>query len=359
MPGSRGKGRHARWILTAVGRVRLHRGYVTGTTTGFPADAVLGIDGYLSVAATRMAVLAGVRQSFAKAQQLLRELSGWELDDDTIRQLTHQAAQQATASRSERSDAVRFASADGVLELPLDAGKVNTTEGWRDVKLAVFAKRPPGAPATPAPWAVRPLPAPSVRTVVAAVEESDAFADRVRAEADRLGVTTAADVTVLADGAEWIWNLADAVVPQAGGVLDIYHALEHIAAAAKTLWGEGTAETTRQLEAARAALLSGGKAALEGWIGASCVAVAGEASIEPLLALAGYFAKHPHRLGYAERLACGRSIGSGLVEGSIKQLVNLRLKRTGARWCVEHVGPLVELIALADSPEWCSYWMAV
>jgi hypothetical protein len=32
-----------------------------------------------------------------------------------------------------------------------------------------------------------------------------------------------------------------------------------------------------------------------------------------------------------------------LVEGSIKQLVNLRLKRTGARWRVEHVGPLAHL----------------
>jgi hypothetical protein len=48
--------------------------------------------------------------------------------------------------------------------------------------------------------------------------------------------------------------------------------------------------------------------------------------------LAAYFAKHPTRLEYAERLAGGRSIGSGAVEGGIKQNVNLRLKRTGARW---------------------------
>lgn len=68
--------------------------------------------------------------------------------------------------------------------------------------------------------------------------------------------------------------------------------------------------------------------------------------------LAGYLAKHPTRLDYAARLADGRSIGSGLVEGSIKQLVNLRMKRTGARCQTAHVGPLAELIALADTPEW-------
>jgi hypothetical protein len=58
-------------------------------------------------------------------------------------------------------------------------------------------------------------------------------------------------------------------------------------------------------------------------------------------------------------LAGGRSIGSGAVEGAIKQQVNLRMKRTGARWRTEHVGPLVELRALSYSPEWQALWTAV
>ena len=340
--------------MTAVGRVRLRRDYVSGA--GFAADAVLGVDGYLTAAAARMAVLAGVRQSFAKAEQLLAELCGWELDDDTIRAATHRAARQAAAARPRRGDAERFGRADGVIEVPIDAGKVNTTDGWRDVKVAAFAKREAGAPAAPAQWADRDLPAPTVRAVVAAIEGAGEFAGRVRAEADRLGVTAAADVTVLADGAEWIWALAGEVVPQAAGVLDVYHAVEHIAAAANALWGDGTPPAAAQLDAGRAALLSGGKAALERWIGAAFGSAPPGASTDPLLGLAAYFAKHPTRLGYRERLADGRSIGSGLVEGTVKQLINLRLKRTGARWRADHVGPLVELIALADSPDWLPYW---
>jgi hypothetical protein len=345
--------------MTAVGRIRLTRSYVTGADRGFPADVALGVDGYLTVAAMRMAALAGVRQSFAKAEQLLAELSGWDLDDETIRQATHAAARGAGAARQERPDAARFAETPGVIEVPIDAGKVNTTAGWRDVKVAVFARRAQGEPAQPEQWAERELPAPAVRTVVAAVEEVSAFADRVRAETDRLGVTTAADVTVLGDGAEWIWNLAGEVVPQADGVLDVYHAVEHVADTAKALWGDGSAETATQLEAGRQALLSGGKAALEHWIGMAFAQVAAGIATEPLLELAAYFAKHPTRLGYAGRLASGRSIGSGLVEGSVKQLINLRMKRTGARWRGENVGVFVELIALADSPDWLPYWNAV
>jgi hypothetical protein len=48
-------------------------------------------------------------------------------------------------------------------------------------------------------------------------------------------------------------------------------------------------------------------------------------------------------------------IGSGLVEGTIKQRVQLRMKRANARWLPEHVGPFVELLSLLDSPEWSEH----
>ena len=61
-------------------------------------------------------------------------------------------------------------------------------------------------------------------------------------------------------------------------------------------------------------------------------------------------------LNYAVRLRRGQSIGSGMVEGSIKQLLNKRMKQTGARWKTGHVGPFVELGALAHGPEWHDFW---
>ena len=82
------------------------------------------------------------------------------------------------------------------------------------------------------------------------------------------------------------------------------------------------------------------------------------ASGEPLIDLAAYLLKHPTRLGYASRLADGRSIGSGQVEGAIKQFVNRRLKQTGAKWKVHHVGPLVELAAMIETPDWNGLWAA-
>lgn len=152
-PG-RHKGRHERTVLTAVGRLAVGRAYFACAACGqgdFGADRVLGVDGYLTVGARRMACLAGLRDSFARAQKLLTELAGWELDDETVRRLCHQEAGRATAEA--------FAAAPGDWELQIDAGKVNTQEGWRDVKAAVYARRERGEPARPAGWDQRGPPA--------------------------------------------------------------------------------------------------------------------------------------------------------------------------------------------------------
>ena len=57
----------------------------------------------------------------------------------------------------------------------------------------------------------------------------------------RLGLADTASVTALGDGAAWIWNAVAEELPGAAEVLDIYHALAHIADAGKALFGEGTA----------------------------------------------------------------------------------------------------------------------
>jgi hypothetical protein len=324
----------------------------------FRADDVLGLDGFLTLQARRLVTLAGVEHSFARAQQVLHELCGWQVDDEVIRQATHAAGQRAARERPVRADAAAFAQAAGEVEVLLDAGKVNTREGWRDVKVGLFLRRNAAAPAPPDAWDRRALPPPTVRTTIAAIAEADRFGQRLRTEADRLGVTTLPALTVLGDGAEWIWNLAEEQLPQASGVLDVYHALEHVGDAVKAVWGEGSAACAERINAGRRALLSEGKPGFERWLAEAFGGVPTGAATDPLLGLAAYLAKHPTRLGYAERLESGRSIGSGAVEGAIKQQVNLRMKRTGARWRAEHVGPLVELRALSHTPYWQDLWKA-
>jgi hypothetical protein len=303
-----------------------------------------------------MACLVGVQQSFVKAELALREVAGWDLDDNTIRQLCHATAQRASARRDERATAQAFAAAPGDLELQIDAGKVNTLEGWRDVKVAVFARRARGEPATAADWDERDLPAPAVRSVVAAVAEAAAFGLRCAAEARRVELTEPTALSVLGDGADWIMGLQQEHFPGSRGVLDIYHGAEKIAEGAKAVFGAQTEAARQQAARGRQRLLADGYGGVVEWVGEVGARLAAGGDGAALGGVLNYFAGRQERLGYAARLRRGQSIGSGLVEGSIKQLLNKRLKQTGARWKTEHVGPFVELGALAAGPEWQGFW---
>lgn len=299
-----------------------------------------------------MACWLGVQQSFVRAQTTLAEVAGWQLDDNAIRRLCHRLAAQADAERGERATAAAFAQAEGDVELQIDAGKVNTLDGWRDVKVGVFDRRKRGEPATATQGDERDLPAPAVRSPAAAVETSAAFGVRLAAEAERLGLTDPQQISVLGDGAEWVWHLAGEHFPGAQERLDIGHGVEHLAEGAKKVFGLGSAAATTQAALGRQRLLEDGYVGVTEWVGTLAAPAAAGGDGASLGGVLNYLCGRQDRLNYALRLRRGQSIGSGLVEGSIKQWLNKRIKQTGARWKVEHVGPLVERGALAASPEW-------
>ena len=255
--------------------------------------------------------------------------------------------------------AERFDRAEGDWELQIDAGKVNTLSGWRDVKLAAFARRARAEPSGSADYRQRDLPSPAARSVVAAIEPAEAFGRRCRDESRRLGRPDDGPLSVLADGAEWIWNLAGHHFGRAEPVLDVFHAVEHLAELARAGF-RGDAEASRAwLDRARRALLADGWAGVAEFVVGEAANVPDPAALEAAFpAVANYLVGHRARLNYAARLRRGQAIGSGLIEGTIKQRVGLRMKRSGARWGAEKVGRFVEFCAIADGPEWDQYWSA-
>jgi hypothetical protein len=81
-----------------------------------------------------------------------------------------------------------------------------------------------------------------------------------------------------------------------------------------------------------------------------------EAERESVISLLNYLRKNSERLPYVERLAAGRSIGSGQVEGACKNLVGRRLKQTGACWRLERANKMALLCALLYSNQWKQCW---
>jgi len=207
--------------------------------TAYPADDRIGLGGFLSPGATRLACLAAASWSFDVASDRLEELAGVRLDDETIRRHVHRAAG-PVRRRREAAPPAAFVGAGGDVEFLADGVMVPSRDGWRELKLATFQARPRGAAADVAAWADRDVPAPATCAAYAALCDAESFAARWRPWAEGLGIDPDGELTVLADGAAWIWAAAGACFPAAAQVLDIFHASGYVATAAAGLHGEGT-----------------------------------------------------------------------------------------------------------------------
>jgi len=341
--------------VTAAGRVTLRRRSLRCHGCGLtahPLDARLGVDGFLSPHATRLACLAAASWSFDVASDRLHEFAGVPIDGETIRRHSHRAAQALTQRREQEPPKASFEEAEGDVEFLTDGVMAPTRGGWRELKMALYLKRPLGEPAEPEDWAQRELPRPTAQAAYATVADSETFAARWGPQAQALGIEPAGSLTVLGDGAEWIWNAAATQFPAATQVLDVFHACEHLASAGRALFGDEAADW---VERGRRSLLADGWPGLLDHIGTTPVegrTTAGQAGLDDLI---GYFAKHTNRLGYYGRLRTGRSIGSGGVE-SLARRMGRRLKVPGRGWCVDHLEGMASLIATADTPEWESLW---
>jgi hypothetical protein len=120
---------------------------------GYFADAILGLEGFLTRQATRLICLVGGRNAVAVSEHLLSECCGWSISDERIRQVcVAEAARIADFRAHSPAVAATFAQAHRDVEFQSDAAKVNTTGGWRDMKIGIFARRERGASATSAAW---------------------------------------------------------------------------------------------------------------------------------------------------------------------------------------------------------------
>lgn len=322
-----------------------------------PLDERLGIEGSTSRQAQRLLCLAAASWSFDVAARRLQEFCGVSASDNYIREVSQRQAPQMAQWQRESPEALQaFTQAAGEVEFTTDGTTVNTWEGWREMRLGIFAKRRCGPPAVADQWKDRELPACEARIAFAAIEKSDRFGARWGRWVQRLRIRDTSRVSVLADGARWIWEEASMHLAGATEVLDIYHALEHVGATAKALHGEGTGAAQAWSDACRQDLLQTGWPGIRERLEATRAVLTRKTHRQSLKALTSYLKNNRTRLGYPQRLTEGRAIGSGQAEGACKHMIGRRLKQTGARWRVRRVNRMAALCCLMYSDHWDSYW---
>jgi hypothetical protein len=136
----------------------------------------------------------------------------------------------------------------------------------------------------------------------------------------------------IADGAAWIWPRVGRFFPDAVQVLDIYHAAEHVAEAAKAAWGEGSPKAEHWRKTARERLMArGGPQRIRHTLHQALENTT-PADRETLTRELEYLNTHKHRMPYWQLKQRALPIGSGVMESAIKQVATMRLRGPGMKW---------------------------
>jgi hypothetical protein len=185
-------------------------------------------------------------------------------------------------------------------------------------------------------------------------EEFLSFGAALYRLACRCGYRQATEKIFAADGGEWCWTIHQTYFADARGVLDWYHASEHVWTCGQTLHSDVAARTA-WAEQSLTLLREQGGVGLLNWLLAQQAVHRGQ-SRRALQSLINYLQPRLDRTDYPAYRAAGWQIGTGMMESTAKQLVAVRMKGPGMHWCRDGATAVTALRAYDLNGEWHSLW---
>jgi hypothetical protein len=315
-----------------------------------PADAALGLEetaGY-SPAVQDMAALLASKMPVEDASAVLEHLTGVKLPRATLDREARRQGERAEALRTQLD--CQAATEKQQLELTLepyqmiiqlDAWNIRERDGWGQSQ----ALRRQGQEPERWHWVYTGTcfrldhrgqtaggrPVITERGFVATRAGIDALRQQLHAEALRRGLGQAAGALVIGDGAVWIWRLADDRWPQARQRLDFYHAVQHLAAVGRALFGEDKDQLKTWLKPLVKQLKNGSAVKVIGQLEEALAAMPSGPAVQTVAKEVHYFHEHAKRMDYRAARRVGEPIGSGPVEATCRQ-TQCRFKRPGQFW---------------------------
>jgi len=302
--------------------------------------------------------------SYEEAAQVVGKWSG-SMDDSTLHSLVRRMGEAAQKQRQARAaqppmerQPERPASALAVLMI--DGWQVrHRGEGWgrkrtskprvewHEMKTGVFYLQEQAAQTEGGRGIIED------KVVVSVVGEPLELGQRLHWEALRGGLGRARQQLFLGDGAHWIWNLQQDRWNQAIGLLDFFHASQHLWEMGRVVAGEEESRLVPWVEARLHQLRHGQEKKVLAEM-AGMKKKRGAAG-EVLAKEQNYFANHAARINYAAIARRGWPIGSGAVESACRQK-QCRFKRPGQFWTPAGLHNLIALDEARRNHHWDQLW---
>lgn len=361
-------------LITALGPITIQRPYYVcphchqGQS---PRDAELDVQGTeYSPGVRRMMAVVGSDNSFEHGRQQLELLAGLNVTAKAVeRQAEAIGADIAHREQAKATESVQLefpeiiGSAVPVLYIEMDGtqlpmvraeleGRAGRVEGQaartREVKLGcVFTQ-------TTTDEQGRPVRDEASTSYTGAIETAEEFGRRIYIAAWERGWSRAGKKVIIADGAEWIWNIADQHFPGAIQIVDLYHARQHLWELARTLYPGDDVQQKRWIMRQQNKLDSG---EIEKLVrGLRSLETGNPGLAEKVRLEADYFERNTARMRYPEFRRQHLFVGSGVIEAGCKTVIGSRLKQSGMFWTVRGANAIIALRCNRLSGEFENYW---
>ena len=347
-PGERRLAGQKRVLHTLLGPVTLARAYYHDgmrQTGRYPLDDALGlVDGHTPAVASLIGRCAA-ELPFAQAGASFKAYTGLEVEARQFQRLASYLGPiaerflRANRPSGEKTPPRIYVATDGT-GAPLRHAELKGRKGRQadgsaqthEIKVgAIFTQHPKMGED---PW--RDLDS---TTYVATPQRAEPFGRMMRDEFRRRFPVPPKEVVFLGDGAAWNWELQRTCFPGSLGIVDFYHAAEHVGAVAG-LVEDRQSRDGRRLRRRWVKLLLRGK--LDVFLEQARASLPPARQEEGEKALA-YFEKNRERMRYGEFRDKGCFIGSGVVEAACKTVVGQRFKSSGMHWSEKGLGNILPL----------------
>jgi hypothetical protein len=161
-------------------------------------------------------------------------------------------------------------------------------------------------------------------------------------------------VVCLMDGQQSLWFRQREHLPDAVGILDIFHVLDKLWEAAHCFHRESSLEAEQFVGKYLAMMLEGNTGSVIGVFKRFVRELSG-AKQKQLEAVIRFFDNNKHYMRYGDYIQAGYPIGSGVVEGGCRHVVRDRMELSGMRWNVEGAQSMLRLRTTKLAGDWKSF----
>ena len=358
------RGRRETKLLSSVGEVSYERAYAKRADgkRDFPADRALGITCGCTPAGARLLCHEAARsQSYLQASENLSAASGLSVSPSTVHRLVAAVGPDMEKWASERPPSRVEDGRKVIVCLEMDMTGVRMLKKYlkgvkgkdgapkcRQIKCGtLFLMERDGE------GRYRRMPDTAVHVI--SFCDPASFSASLEGARRKLGVRPGTALVVVSDGAEWIWNIVSDRFKEAVGVVDFWHAADHLHKLCEFVEGKGGAAD---------ALFEQWRHKLKVY-GVDCV-IRHFATLEAkprkkagIRKRLRYFRGHRDRMQYRRFRREGWPIGSGAIEGACKSLIKQRTDLSGQRWSPDGALDVLWVRALITDGLHDAYWTGV